>query len=593
MHIKNQDTWLEFSRSSWDAAGRPKGLDPAYILSDPAKYDHAYYNYFEQKYMYMWYSIYSRVNPDTGSLIKEENVEFRDAWQRNFNWPTVWKQTLPLLVYGTTLGADNDVLVELASWYCLGQAIPSMVVDRILDNDTNIDQHNGDVAFCMLAYIKALKGIRSMGLPNTVKLEDVFLALTSEMYERMYTEHHNRFTLHPGYISDAIQTYLSPNSRLLSSVFFGILPLWSYILTNEQPDDKIKDSLMKLRTVRQLNDEVLDAKDDLSHGLLSLPWLYALEEKPELRELIKRMWNQKNRKSLIDSCFQLLSITSGRERAMEQSAACLSQSMHNTMECLPTEKAFDVTLIHNVRWALLNWLEKVDFNRNPEEIYNPAVPQDKIVHNSESIEPIPGAGGIVYNESGNVLLTLVMKRGMLRWEIPAGSLKGAESLEETAKRELLEETGMDIEIGEVVATCWHFSAMINKGWMGLFFRGNLKNKKADKCDKIAMITPQAFTNNKFDMRSNPELYRSVDLRDCDFDELLRVCEYYSRSTVHEVTIAGGFVDWKKIPEGRIHPLHRELLEKLETGDDSISFLCANADEDFAKYDKGLKLYINN
>jgi 8-oxo-dGTP pyrophosphatase MutT (NUDIX family) len=604
MNIKNQKEWLEFSKSSWDAAGRPKGLDPLDILNNPINYDHYYYSYFEQKYIYKWYSIYANVAPVTGLYIKKENPFYKEAWGRNFNWPTIWKQTLPLLVYGTTLGADNDVLVKLASWYSIGQAIPSMVVDRILDSDTDIEMYNSDIAFSILSYIKALKGLRNMRLPSSSKLEDVYLDLTSEMYERMFTEHCNRFKLYPEYISDAIRIYLSPNSRLLSSVFFSILPIWAYLLTDEKSNlkktderltNKIKESFEKLRMVRQLNDEILDVKHDLENGLLTLPWLYAIEEKKELKEVIEILWDKRKGSTSIEECYQILESTSGRERSMEQSLDFLSYSMSNTMENFNVEKAFDVTLLHNIRWALLKWLEQVHFKRNPQHIYDPVIPQNKILDTSSSVEPIPGGGVIVYNSSGYVLLTLVMKRGMLRWEIPAGMSKSAESIEETAKREVWEETGKDIEIeiGDTIATCWHYSCMINKGWMGLFFRGNIKNEKEQGIDKITLIKPEAFRNNKFNMHSNPELYQSVNLKDCDFDELLRLCDYYSHSTVHEIAIASGFVDWKKIPVGRLHPLHRELLETLETNENPIVFLYANADEDFNKYDKKSRLYFNN
>jgi hypothetical protein len=269
--------------------------------------------------------------------------------------------------------------------------------------------------------------------------------------------------------------------------------------------------------------------------------------------------------------------------------------MNNTMECFRAEEAFDVTLVHNIRWALLNWLDQDNFNRNPKYIYNPVIPQNKILDTTKTVEPIPGGGVIVYNSSGYVLLTLILKRGMLRWEIPAGMSKGAESLEETAKREFWEETGNDfeVEIGDVIATCWHYSKMINKGWMGLFFKGSIKNEKEQEHERITLIKSEAFTNNKFNMHSNPELYQSVNLVDCDFDKLLSLCDHYSRSTVHEIAIASGFVDWRKIPEGRMHPLHRELLEMLEITENPIAFLYANADEDFNKYDKKSKLYFNN
>jgi len=594
MNTRNQEAWLKFSRSSWDAAGRPKGLDPDNILNDPVEYDRSYYHYFERRYFNMWFSIYSRINPNDGSFLRDENDVFKEAWRRNFDWHTIWKQTLPLLVYGTSLGAGNDVLVELASWYCIGQAIPSMVVDRILDNDTHIEKHSSDVAFCMLSYIKALKGLRAMGLPNSSGIEDTFLDLTAEMYEKMFTEHNNRFKPLPEYTSDAIQEYLLPGSRLLSSVFFGILPIWAYMLTDHKLKKEIHESLKKLRMVRQLNDEILDAEGDLNHGLLTLPWLYAMEEKPELRNLIEKQWKYRNRQTLKDNCFKKLESSGARKRAVRQSKEFLSQSMKITMKHFRAENAFDITLLHNVRWALLNWLEKENFKRNPGDIYNPHVPQEDFAGTPESIEPVPGGGVVVYNSAKQVYLSLVLKRGMFRWEIPAGRSIDEESLEETAKREFLEETGRNVEVGDAIASCWHYSKILNKGWMGLFFKGNIKKGKDEDPDQIMIVAPQAFVHNKFDMHKHPEVYRPVNLCDCDFEELLKLCSRNLHSTMYEYVIASGFVDWKKIPVGRIHPLHKDLLEALETSpNNEMIFLCADADEDFTIYDGNSKLYFNN
>lgn len=54
------------------------------------------------------------------------------------------------------------------------------------------------------------------------------------------------------------------------------------------------------------------------------------------------------------------------------------------------------------------------------------------------------AGGIVYNERNEILL---QKRGDRNvWGFPGGAMELGESLEETAKREILEETGVNVEV---------------------------------------------------------------------------------------------------------------------------------------------------
>lgn len=67
-------------------------------------------------------------------------------------------------------------------------------------------------------------------------------------------------------------------------------------------------------------------------------------------------------------------------------------------------------------------------------------------------EPAIGIGGIVFNNQRQVLM---IKRdqppakGM--WSIPGGKLEAGESMTVACKREVKEETGLDIEVGQIVA----------------------------------------------------------------------------------------------------------------------------------------------
>ena len=45
--------------------------------------------------------------------------------------------------------------------------------------------------------------------------------------------------------------------------------------------------------------------------------------------------------------------------------------------------------------------------------------------------------------------------GIVRWELPVGHVETGESLEETAARETVEETGVAVRVGELMATCVH------------------------------------------------------------------------------------------------------------------------------------------
>jgi 8-oxo-dGTP diphosphatase len=64
--------------------------------------------------------------------------------------------------------------------------------------------------------------------------------------------------------------------------------------------------------------------------------------------------------------------------------------------------------------------------------------------------PVVGVGGVVIAEGK----TLLIERGSPplkgTWSIPGGSLETGESLEEGVRRELLEETGLDVRVGELL-----------------------------------------------------------------------------------------------------------------------------------------------
>jgi len=79
-------------------------------------------------------------------------------------------------------------------------------------------------------------------------------------------------------------------------------------------------------------------------------------------------------------------------------------------------------------------------------IYGPNI--DKIRKKVfEYFKVIEAAGGVVQNEAGQVLL--IHRRGS--WDLPKGKAEKGESIEQTAVREVIEETGISkVQIGEQV-----------------------------------------------------------------------------------------------------------------------------------------------
>lgn len=68
-------------------------------------------------------------------------------------------------------------------------------------------------------------------------------------------------------------------------------------------------------------------------------------------------------------------------------------------------------------------------------------------------ERVRCAGAVVRDDSGRVLLVRRANepsRGL--WSIPGGRVEAGESAEEAARREVREETGLDVEVGTLVGT---------------------------------------------------------------------------------------------------------------------------------------------
>ncbi|GLC30184.1 NUDIX hydrolase [Clostridium omnivorum] len=61
---------------------------------------------------------------------------------------------------------------------------------------------------------------------------------------------------------------------------------------------------------------------------------------------------------------------------------------------------------------------------------------------------IVAVGGLIENEEGQILMIKSPDRG---WEIPGGQVEAGETLTDALKREVKEETGIDIEVGDLRA----------------------------------------------------------------------------------------------------------------------------------------------
>ena len=71
--------------------------------------------------------------------------------------------------------------------------------------------------------------------------------------------------------------------------------------------------------------------------------------------------------------------------------------------------------------------------------------------------PLVGVGVAVVDEGRILLVQRGQEPAKGQWAVPGGKVNGGERLKEAAAREVAEETGLDVEIGEVIWVGEHIS----------------------------------------------------------------------------------------------------------------------------------------
>lgn len=113
------------------------------------------------------------------------------------------------------------------------------------------------------------------------------------------------------------------------------------------------------------------------------------------------------------------------------------------------------------------------------------------MRNHEKSSPIVGVGVMIIDESSRILLGSRIKAGETpSWCFPGGKVEPHESLEQSASREVLEETGLKLIEGEL----YPFTLLINQdqaqinSTTGLFYKLNDPALKND----ITVTEPDIF-----------------------------------------------------------------------------------------------------
>ena len=122
------------------------------------------------------------------------------------------------------------------------------------------------------------------------------------------------------------------------------------------------------------------------------------------------------------------------------------------------------------------------------------------------------AAAIATNDRGEILMVQEGK-GHIEgtWNFPGGSFEDKEDLKETARREFLEETGYDIELGEVIGVYLEESVRTGNTVAVFIFEAEITEQKHEGLDDGEIIDTEFFS---------PEKVRSLDLRKENRKEML-------------------------------------------------------------------------
>jgi len=120
--------------------------------------------------------------------------------------------------------------------------------------------------------------------------------------------------------------------------------------------------------------------------------------------------------------------------------------------------------------------------------------------------PYVGVGILVLNNKEEVLLGLrIASHGIGEWAFPGGHLEFGETVFQTAKREVKEETNLDIDDFELVSVCdemryieTHGKHYLNLGVLGKYRGGDPVTMEPDKCREWRWFSLDNLPENLFE-----------------------------------------------------------------------------------------------
>lgn len=125
-----------------------------------------------------------------------------------------------------------------------------------------------------------------------------------------------------------------------------------------------------------------------------------------------------------------------------------------------------------------------------------------------------GVGAFIFDDAGKLLLT---RRGPLAknevgaWIVPGGTVDFGETLSEATLREVREELGIEIELGEQFRCYDHILPKENQHWVATAFfakivSGEPRILEPGKCDEIGWFTLDALPSPIAEVDKEPLAY---------------------------------------------------------------------------------------
>lgn len=269
------------------------------------------------------------------------------------------------MVFSDALGIDKEKVHDLAYKFVCGQSIPSVIVDSYLDFDNKNEDAISNILF---SNVCNLSSMNSLFYSYNNKIFESYIRHVNLMYSLMWSEYKNIYFLPPNVDKKYIYEYIyGENSRLVSSVFFGIGVEWAHILKHGYVSNDISLLSDRLRRLRQLNDEISDWKKDISIGLVTLPFLNCIENKEYSQSSLKLIgdcWDRdESHYYFCDKLHEIL-VLSGAFYKSSLSSLKITKEITDVLSHSFTHKnCFDIGLLINLRVCRLvriidnNWLD--------------------------------------------------------------------------------------------------------------------------------------------------------------------------------------------------------------------------------------------